>query len=165
MLPIHKDTPTTCSQVVALEGRHRKEWGSPVCIFFFKSMNRCLPPVLIESPKVLPFYWSTPKAHPGLHDTSALALGTMYFHRHWHRGLVSKYLQVPHSNFRKVKFAKVPWQAGLPLVFINLGKHTIIKHSIWRVSLKSLESTLALDFQKLTYSPCPPFLDTHQVPL
>lgn len=163
MLPIHKDTPTTCSQVVALEGRHRKEWGKSCVYFFFKSVNRCLPPVLIESPKVLSLYWSTPKAHPGLHDTIALALGTMYFHRHWHRGLVGKYLQVPHSNFRKVKFAKVPWQAGLLLVFINLGKYTVIKHSIWRVSLKALESTLALDL--LTYSPCPPFLDTHQVPL
>ena len=120
-------------------------------------MNRCLPPVLIESPKVLPFYWSTPKAHPGPHDRSALVLGTVYFHRHWHCGLVSKYLQVPHPNFRKVKFAKVPWQAGLLLVFINLGKHTIIKHSIWRVSLKSLESTTSLRLSKINLQPLSPF--------
>lgn len=152
MFPIHNLLPN-CS----FGGKTQKRIGEVLCVFFFL-ISESLPPSCADrESKGSTFLLEHPQAHPGLHDRSALVLGTVYFHRHWHCGLVSKYLQVPHSNFRKVKFAKVPWQAGLPLVFINLGKHTIIKHSIWRVSLNSLGSTPSLRLSKINSAPVPLF--------
>ena len=133
-------------------------------MYFFLSVNCCLPRVLIE--RVQSF---CPSIRAPPRPIQACRMGVPLFRARctfidtgsvlWQcLGLVSKYLQVPHSNFRKVKFAKVPWQAGLLLVFIGLEKQTTIKHSVWRVSLKSLESTTSLKLPKLTYGHRPFFL-------
>ena len=158
--------PRPVPKGVASEGKTQKSLGTVQCGFFFFFISELQPPSWTErkSPKVLLSCRSSSKAHPGPAAASALFWARCTFTDPdsglWHcLSLLSKYVQVPSSNFRKVKFAKVQEQTGLLFIFISLENYNFAQYL---ESSTGISGTFngPLTFQNELMATVP-FLNTH----